>query len=66
MMTPAQYDRLERIARLLSQEDKTRTRNSREQWAKLQEMLEARKRREISDETDPKAKFPSGHQSEEG
>ena len=65
-MTPAQYDRLERIARLLSQEDKIRTRNSREQWAKLQEILEARKRREISAETEPQGNYPRDHQSEEG
>ena len=66
MMTPAQYDRLERIAQLLSQEDKTRTRNSREEWAKLQEILEARKRREAIAEADPQGKYPWGHQSEEG
>lgn len=48
MMTPAQYDRLERIARLLCKEDKTRTENSRKQWAKLQELVEARQKRETA------------------
>jgi hypothetical protein len=66
MMTAAQYDRLERIARLLCQEDKTRARNSRKQWAKLREMLDARKRRKMSAETDPSGKYPWEHRSEEG
>jgi hypothetical protein len=66
MMTPAQYDRLERIARLLCKEDKTRTKNSRKQLAKLREMLEARKKREATPEKDSQGKYPWGHQSEEG
>lgn len=60
MMTPAQYDRLERIARLLCKEDKTRTENSRKQWAKLQELVEARQKRETAS-----AKKPPIEQSEE-
>ena len=60
-MTPAQYDRLERIARLLCKEDKTRTRNSRKQLAKLREMLETRKRSETTAEKDSEVE-----QAEEG
>lgn len=66
MMTPAQYDRLERIARLLCKEDKTRTLNSRKQLAKLREMLEARPNSETAADKDPQDNYPSGHQSEEG
>lgn len=61
VMTPAQYDRLERIARLLCKEDKTRTRNSRKQLAKLREMLETRKRSETTAEKDSEVE-----QAEEG